>query len=350
MRKFDYTKKPSELLTPKIVRLLSSIHESKGKQELFIEQSPEQLKALVDIAIIQSTESSNRIEGIKTSDSRLKEIIQEKSTPKNHSEEEISGYRDVLTTIHENYEYIPLNSNIILQLHRDLYSYSSKNIGGNYKNSDNLITEIDERGNEKIRFKPVSAFETKEGIENLCKNFNEAIEKNEYDALLLIPMFILDFLCIHPFNDGNGRMSRLLTLLLLYKQGYIVGKYLSIEMLIEKTKISYYDALQSSSEEWHEEENNYEIFVSYFLGIMKKAYTEFENRVEHLVKIKMSKKERVKKIIERTIGKFTKKEIMILAPDISETTIERTLSQLLKEKYIEKIGNGTGTSYVLKEK
>jgi len=162
----------------------------------------------------------------------------------------------------------------------------------------------------------------------------------------LIPMFILDFLCIHPFNDGNGRMSRLLTLLLLYKSGYIVGKYISIELLIEKTKDTYYEALQDSSLGWHEDENQYGSFVKYYLGVLLKAYKEFENRVEHLRYRKMSKPERIKAVIDQRVGKITKKEIMEYCPDISKVTVERTLTSLVKEGYVQKIGAGAATAYV----
>ena len=281
MRIFDYRKTPEKLLTPEIVQMIASIHEHKGKQELFLEANQDELKTLLEVAMIQSTGASNRIEGIYTTDKRLKELVSQKAEPRNRSEEEIAGYREVLAMIHESYEYIVPRSNMILQLHRDLYSFSRGAVGGNYKNSDNLIAEIDAEGHEKVRFIPVPAFQTAEAVEELCNRFWEAWEADYIDKLILIPMFVLDFLCIHPFNDGNGRMSRLLTLLLFYKAGYIVGKYISMEMLIEKTKETYYEALQASSGNWHENENAYEPFVRYYLGVTLKAYNEFENRVEH---------------------------------------------------------------------
>ena len=261
MRNFDYITNPAKLLTPEIVQMVGSIHEHKGKQELFLEANIDELKTLLEVALIQSTGASNRIEGIFTSDKRLEELVSQKAEPRNRSEQEIAGYREVLATIHESYEYITPKPNIILQLHRDLYSYSQGNIGGTYKNSDNVIAETDAGGHQKARFIPVPAFQTAEAIDELCAHFLEAWETNLIDKLILIPMFILDFLCIHPFNDGNGRMSRLLTLLLFYKAGYIVGKYVSMEMLIEKTKETYYEALQASSVGWHEGENSYEPFV-----------------------------------------------------------------------------------------
>ena len=332
MHEFDFINRPKALLTPEVVALLTRLHECRGRQELFIEAEPDVLIALLEVAKIQSTDASNRIEGIYTTDERLKAIVQEKVKPRNRNEEEISGYRDVLATIHESYEYIAPRPNNILQLHRDLYSFSSSAVGGTYKNSDNII----------------AAFQTADAMLNLCTRYNEAIEAGTHDPLLLMPIFILDFLCIHPFNDGNGRMSRLLTLLLLYRAGFIVGKYISIEMLIGKSKDSYYEALQASSQNWHEDGNNYLPFLKYMLGVVVKAYNEFEDRVEHLRYRKVSKPERIKAIIERTPGKITKKDISQACPDISLTTIERTLADLLAAGYIEKTGIGRATAYVKK--
>lgn len=346
MRSFDYIKTPEQLLKPEIVQMVGSIHEHKGKQELFLEANIDELKTLLEVALIQSTGASNRIEGIYTTDKRLEELVRQKAEPRNRSEQEISGYREVLTTIHESYEYINPRPNIILQLHRDLYSYSGRNAGGNYKNSDNVIAETDAEGHQKARFIPVPAFQTPEAMNELCTNFLEAWDADRIDKLILIPMFILDFLCIQPFNDGNGRMSRLLTLLLFYKAGYIVGKYVSIEMLIEKTKETYYEALQESSNGWHENENRYESFVKYYLGIILKAYSEFEGRVEHLKNRSLSKPDRIKAVIDNKVGKITKKEIMELCPDISKVTVERTLTELVRSGYIAKVGAGPATGYV----
>ena len=346
MRDFDYIVSPAKLLIPEIVQMVSSIHEHKGKQELFLEANVDELKTLLEVALIQSTGASNRIEGIFTSDKRLEELVSQKAEPRNRSEQEIAGYREVLSTIHEGYEYITPRPNIILQLHRDLYSYSQGTAGGSYKNSDNVIAETDAEGHQKARFIPVPAFQTAEAMEELCTRFLEAWEADRIDKLVLIPMFILDFLCIHPFNDGNGRMSRLLTLLLFYKAGYIVGKYVSMEMLIEKTKETYYEALQASSTGWHEGENSYEPFVKYYLGIMLKAYNEFESRVEHLKHRSLSKPDRIKAVIDNKVGKITKKEIMELCPDISRVTVERTLTDLVKSGYVAKVGAGPSTGYV----
>ncbi len=348
MHEYDFTSRPKDLLTPEVVALLTRLHECRGRQELFIEAEPDVLTALVDVAKIQSTDSSNRIEGIYTTDERLRAIVQEKVQPRNRNEEEISGYRDVLATIHESYEYIAPRPNTILQMHRDLYSFSSSIAGGAYKNSDNIIAEKHADGTETVRFRPVPAFQTAEAVMNLCSRYNDAVEAGTYDPLLLIPIFILDFLCIHPFNDGNGRMSRLLTLLLLYRAGFNVGKYISLEMLIEKSKDSYYEALQASSRDWHENGNDYLPFLKYMLGVVAKAYNEFEGRVEYLRHRRVSKPERIKAVIERTPGKITKKEIALVCPDISLTTIERTLSDLVASGFIVKVGSGRSTAYVKK--
>ena len=348
MHTFDYKETPKRLLTPDIVNLLSSLHEFRGKQELYIEAESDVLTALLDIAKIQSTKASNKIEGIYTSDERLEALVMEKVEPRNRSEEEIAGYREVLATVHDSYEYIPIRPNIILQLHRDLYSFSSSDTGGRFKNTDNVIAESSKDGQQRVRFTPVPALQTPEAMENLCNEFNNAIERAEYDPLLLIPMFILDFLCIHPFNDGNGRMSRLLTLLLLYRSGYIVGKYVSMEMLIEKTKETYYDALHNSSIEWHNNRSDYTSFVRYYLGIVLKGYNEFQDRIEHLKHHKLSKADRVKAVFEKKLGIVKKSDIATLCPDISETTIERTLKELLESGFIEKVGKGRATGYVKK--
>ena len=346
MHKFDYKETPKQLLIPDIVNMLSSLHEFKGKQELYMEAESDVLTALLDIARIQSTKASNRIEGIYTSDERLEALVMDKAEPRNRSEEEIAGYREVLATVHDSYEYIPIRPNNILQLHRDLYSFSSSDTGGRFKNTDNVIAESGKDGQQQVRFMPVPAFQTPEAMENLCNEFSNAIERSEYDPLLLIPMFILDFLCIHPFNDGNGRMSRLLTLLLLYRSGYIVGKYVSMEMLIERTKETYYEALQNSSIEWHNNKSDYTSFVRYYLGVVLKGYNEFQDRIEHLKYRRLSKADRVKAVFEKKLGLVKKSDIATLCPDISETTIERALKELLEVGFIEKLGKGRATGYV----
>jgi Fic family protein len=345
MREFQYKEIYPSLLTPDIVALVTQIHEYKGEQNLFIETKSDKLTQLLDIAKIQSTEASNRIEGIFTSEDRLKKIVRDIATPQTRNEEEIAGYRDVLSTIHESHDYIPPTPPILLQLHRDLYKFSGKSIGGTYKSSDNVIEEIDTQGNSFVRFQPVPAWETPSMMEKLCTALSDISKLTEYDPLLLIPIFVLDFLCIHPFNDGNGRMSRLLTLLLLYRSGYIVGKYISIEKQIEASKETYYETLQDSSQGWHEEKNNYLPFVRYMLGVIVAAYRDFSSRVQHLSVAGFSKPDRVREIIKGTLGKITKTEIMERCPDISQVTVQRALNDLLKNNEIVKHGGGRYTEY-----
>lgn len=347
MRKYNLNEEAKKLYNPNIINLVTKIYEYKGKQDLYIESEKDVLTSLLNVAKIHSTEYSNKIEGIHTTNERIKELVNEKVKPKTRNEAEIAGYRDVLKTIHENYEYIPLSKNILLQLHRDLYKYTSYGSAGKLKTEDNAIEETKENGEKVIRFKPVSAFETLLSIEELCNSYNEEIKRGEIEPLILIPIFILDFLSIHPFMDGNGRMSRLLTLLLLYQNGYIVGKYISIEKLIENTKDSYYDSLGSSSVLWHENQNDYSFFVEYYLGVILRVYKDFSNRVEYVSNKKLLVKERVLIVIEKSVSSVTKKEITEICPDISEGAIERALNELVNEKSILKIGGGRFTSYVI---
>jgi len=345
MRAYQYEKIYQSLLTPEIVTLVAQIHEFKGEQNLFIEAKSDALTQLVETAKIQSTEASNKIEGIYTSAERLKKIFRDKTMPLTRNEQEIAGYRDVLATIHESHDFIPPKPSIILQLHRDLYKFSGKSIGGSYKSSDNVIEETNAQGNKVVRFQPVPAWDTAEAMERACTALQEAGKNAEYDPLLLIPVFILDFLCLHPFNDGNGRLSRLLTLLLLYRAGYIVGKYISLEKLIELSKETYYETLQQSSTGWHEENNDYLPFVRYILGVIVAAYRDFSSRMQYLTTSGLSKPDRVREIIKGTLGKITKTEIMLKCPDISQVTVQRALNDLLKKDEIIKHGGGRYTSY-----
>ena len=344
MRNFDFKAAYQKLICPEILGYLTKIHEHKGRQKFLAEAKPSELSKLLEIAQIQSTDSSNRIEGIITTDDRIKNLALDKTTPRNRSEREIAGYRDVLRTIHENYEYIFPRPSYILQMHRDLCNFSGAAAGGACKSSDNVIAEERPDGTRVARFQPVSAMETPDAMNSLCAAFNEAIGDESIDPLILIPVFIFDFLCIHPFNDGNGRMSRLLTLLLLYRAGYTVGKYISIEKLISDTKETYYEVLQQSSDKWHEAENDYLPFVSYMLGIILAAYRDFDSKMS-LLDSRLSKPDRVREIIKNRLGKITKSEIIELCPDISQITVQRALSELLKSGEIKKIGGGRYTSY-----
>ncbi len=360
MRKFDYSKLESCLWDNEIINFLTQIHEHKGRQELFSRQKPIESEKLTEVAKVQSVESSNRIEGIITTSTRIDQIVKEKITPKNRDEKEIAGYRDVLNTIHESHNYISITGNIILQLHRDMTKYSESSSGGTYKITQNYLKETRPDGTEFIRFTPVPPYETAPCIEAICESYRLVIESRKVNSLLLIPVFIHDFLCIHPFNDGNGRMSRLLTLLLLYRNGYEVGKYISIEKHIEKTKEVYYDALEEASQGWHEETDNPKPFIKYMLGVILACYREFEEKVKAIGEvtvveiingkakastIKSKAYDVVKTAVNSKIGKFTKKEISNICPSISEKSVEASLKKLIDENYIELHGAGKNSFY-----
>ena len=328
-----------------IYHTIAKIHEYKGKQELYVKNYPDVLDKMIDVAKIQSTKSSNAIEGIYTNDARLNELMNKKTEPRNRNEEEIAGYRHVLDIIHENYAYIEFNKNDILTLHNQLYSYSYVNYKGKFKTLDNTIMEVDELGNRKVRFQPVSSFETENYFDKMVGAYKKAVEAN-IPALILIPVLIHDFLCIHPFDDGNGRMSRLLTLLLLYKFGYFVGRYISIEMLIEESKESYYEELKRSSEKWHTGENDEIPFIRYMLGVLLKAYEECDDRFNFIGNEKLTSPERVLSVIQRSLEPLSKKDIMIICPDISQRTIERALKELYDNSKIKQVGSGRSTKYI----
>ncbi|MDY2727848.1 MAG: Fic family protein [Candidatus Onthovivens sp.] len=348
MRKFDYSNLKNKAWDSVVINKIAHIHEAKGRQELYLAQKPEELNKLVDLAKIQSTEASNAIEGIRTTDTRLKKIVNEKTTPKNRSEKEIAGYRDALNTIHESFEYIPLTPNYILQLHQILYSKNDEiSYGGKFKNVQNYISATDEKGNSFTIFTPLSPYETPMAIQVLCDEYNKAIEKREVDPLILIPIFIHDFLCIHPFNDGNGRMSRLLTTLLLYRSGYYIGKYISLELKISELKDLYYDALYDSQIGWYEENDDSTPFVSYLLSVISMAYDDFENRVEMITK-KLSAYDTVKKVLDMKIGKVTKSEVAELCPLLSLSSIEKALAKMVEEGKLEKGGSGKNSFYIIK--
>ena len=344
MREFDYTKLKNRSWDNEILGLVAQIHECKGRQELYLKQKPNELEKLVEIAMVQSTEASNEIEGIRTTNTRLKQLFADKTTPKSRDEKEIMGYRDVLNTIHESYEYIPIRTNYILQLHRDLYKYSEKSIGGTFKNTQNYISATDADGNSFVIFTPVAPFETPSAVDAICESFNRVVDTKEVDSLILIPTFIHDFLCIHPFNDGNGRMSRLLTTLLLYRTGYVVGRYISLESKIAKNKGLYYDALEECQKDWNKGEEDPSPFIKYLLRTILAAYRDFEDRVQ-IVSEKLSSTEMVRRAVGYKIGKFTKSEIMELCPTIGKASIENALKKLVEEGVIIRHGGGRSTFY-----
>lgn len=344
MRKFDYSVLKNRKWDNEILNLTAQIHEFKGRQEHYLKQNTDDLDRLVEIAKVQSTEASNEIEGIRTTNTRLKQLCADKTTPRNRDEMEIMGYRDVLNTIHENYEFIPVRSNYILQLHRDLYKYSEKGIGGSFKNTQNYISVTDENGISHVLFTPLSPFETPAAIDEICDSFNRIIDTKEVDPLILIPTFIHDFLCIHPFNDGNGRMSRLLTTLLLYRSGYFVGKYISLESKIAKNKIQYYDALEECQNGWREGKEDPSAFIKYLLKTILACYRDFEDRV-NLIEEKLPTLEIVRKAAYSKIGKITKSDIMEMCPSLGRATIENALKKLVEDGSIVRHGGGRSTYY-----
>ena len=346
MRAFNYSKIKEQKWDSEVLGLIAAIYKEAGKQELYLKQRPEELEKLVEIAKIQSTEASNAIEGIVTTSTRIRQLVEEKTAPKNRNEQEIAGYRDVLSIIHESFDAIPITPNYILQLHKILYSHMNNPMAGRTKSVQNYISATYPDGRVETLFTPLDPFETPTALESICNEYNRVIGNMEVEPLIAIPTFIHDFLCIHPFNDGNGRMSRLLTLMLLYQHGYIVGKYISLEKLIEENKQTYYETLQESSRGWDTEGNNELPFLRYLLGIILKAYREFERRVEHVALTKLNKMERIRMIFEQKTGKISKADIMAACPDISVSLIERTLKQMLDNGEIRKIGASRTTAYI----
>lgn len=344
MKIFDYSILQNKLWDNDILGYIADIRELKGKQELYTAQKPNELEKLIEIAKIQSTEASNEIEGIKTTSTRLKQLFRDKTTPKNRDEEEIAGYKDALNVIHDSFDYIPLTSNYILQLHKIMYSHQRSNIGGKFKNVQNHISSTGSDGESFVLFMPLSPYETPDAVEKLCNEFNKAIDDNIVDPLILIPYFIHDFLCIHPFRDGNGRMSRLLTTLLLYRCGYGIGRYISLESKIYKSKTLYYNALEQSQHGWHSNKSNNEPFIKYLLGTILSAYRDFKDRYD-LIAIKSSSIDIIRKAIESLIGKFTKANLIEICPMINIKSIESSLKRLLDSNEITKHGSGRATYY-----
>lgn len=343
MRQFDYAKLKDQLWDTEVVNYLSQIHEAKGKQTLYLRQKPEQLDRLVEIAKIQSTEASNEIEGIRTTETRLRQLMREKAAPRNRDESEIAGYRDALNVVHESFEYIPLTPNYILQLHKIMLSHTDSAFGGSFKNVQNYISATNADGKAYTLFTPLAPYETPPAVQEICDAYNRAMGEGKVDPLILISVFIHDFLCIHPFLDGNGRMSRLLTTLLLYRTGYEVGKYISLEAKIAKNKGAYYDALELSQTGWHEEKDDPTPFIKYLLGTIISAYRDFEDRMEI---ISPSSEDTVRKAVESRIGKFAKREIIELCPNISASTVERNLRAMVNRGELEKQGAGKSTVYI----
>ena len=345
MRTFNYKYLENKTWDNEITGLLSFIHEERGKQALYLKQKPTELEKLVEIAKIQSTEASNAIEGIRTTDTRLKQLMSDKTTPRSRDEKEIAGYRDALNIVHESFDYIPLRVNYILQLHQILLSHTESSFGGQFKNVQNYISATNQAGETFNLFTPLDPFETPMAMEQLCDEYNRIIGEGKVDPLLVIPIFIHDFLCVHPFIDGNGRMSRLLTTLLLYRNGYYIGRYISLEAKISKNKDLYYDALYASQQNWHEGNDDPTPFIKYLLGTIVAAYKDFEIRVS-LVSDSESTEDIVRNAVQSTIGKFTKADIRELVPSVGEKSLERYIKLLCDKGEIEKHGTGRATYYV----
>ena len=319
MRTFNYSKIKEEKWDSEVLGLIAAIYRYAGKQELYLRQRPDELDKLVEIAKIQSTEASNAIEGIVTTNTRIKQLVEEKTTPKNRAEEEIAGYRDVLGVIHESFDAIPITQNYISATYPD--------------------------GHTEVLFTPMAPFETPEALDRICGEYNRVIGNFEVEPLIVIPVFIHDFLCIHPFNDGNGRMSRLLTTLLLYRSGFYVGKYISLEAKIAGNKELYYESLGKAQAGWHEGTEDAIPFIKYLLGTILAAYKDFEERFA-IVEEKLPAIEMVRKAILLKIGKFTKQDIMELCPTLSISSVEGALRKLVKEGDIGRGGTGKSTYYV----
>ena len=345
MRDFNYAEINRQKWDSEVLGLIAAIYKEAGKQEMYLKQRPEELEKLVEIAKIQSTEASNAIEGIVTTDTRIRQLVEQKTTPRNRSEQEIAGYRDVLSIIHESFDAIPITRNYILQLHKILYSHTNNPIAGQTKNVQNYISAAYPDGHTEILFIPLAPYETPSALDRICEEYNRVIGNLELEPLIAIPVFIHDFLCIHPFNDGNGRMSRLLTTLLLYRSGFYAGKYVSLEAKIAKNKDLYYDALGASQNGWHEGKDDPLPFIKYLLGTILAAYKDFADRFA-LVEKKLPALETVRLAAQNKIGRFTKQDIRELCPALSLSSVEGALRKLVASGELKREGSGKNTCYI----
>ena len=344
MRAFNYSVIRDQKWDSDILGLIAAIYKEAGKQELYLKLRPEELEKLVEIAKVQSTEASNAIEGIVTTSTRIRQLVSEKTAPRNRDEQEIAGYRDALNIIHENFDAIPITPNYILQLHKVMYSHMNNLMAGRTKNVQNYISATYPDGHVETLFTPLSPFETPDALSRICEEYNRIIGNMEVEPLIAIPVFIHDFLCIHPFNDGNGRMSRLLTTLLLYRSGFYVGKYISLEAKIAKNKDLYYDALRQAQTGWHEEAEDAVPFIKYLLGTILAAYKDFADRFA-LVEKKLPAIEMVRQASMNKLGRFTKQDIRELCPSLSVSAIEGALRKMVADEEIKREGSGKNTCY-----
>ena len=345
MRTFNYSIIKNQKWDSETLGLIAAIYKEYGKQELYLKQRPDELEKLVEIAKIQSTEASNAIEGIVTTNTRIKQLVEEKTAPRNRDEQEIAGYRDVLSIIHASYDAIPLSKNYILQLHKIMYSHMHNPMVGQTKNVQNYISATFPDGHSKILFTPLAPFETPEALDRICEEYNKVIGNMELEPLIAIPIFIHDFLCIHPFNDGNGRMSRLLTTLLLYRSGFYVGKYISLEAKIAKNKDLYYAALSRAQHGWHEGTEDVVPFIKYLLGTILASYKDFGDRFA-IVQEKLPAIEIVRKASLNIIGRFTKQDIREQCPSLSLSSVEGALRKMVAAGELKREGAGKATRYI----
>lgn len=346
VRRYGYDFLKDEYYSSRIIKYISNIEASRAASDIAGSQYKDVFEKLETIARVQSIKSSNAIEGIVTTDERIRSIIAGDTAPKGHSEEEIVGYRNCLDLIHGHYDEIELDEITVLELHARLMELSLVPYAGEYKTENNVISEEFADGTRRVRFTPPPADETENHMRQLLLAYKSAIQDASIPFLILVPCFILDFLCIHPFQDGNGRMSRLLTQLVLHKNGYCVGRYVSMEERINKDKESYYLALAKSSEKWSLGRNDYMPFAEFFLRILSDSYSELAFRIPLAADRKQGKAERVTTLVTRSLTALSKRDICDRLPDVSQTTVEATLAKLLKEGRIRKLGQGRSTKYI----
>ncbi|HOW73954.1 MAG TPA: Fic family protein [Phycisphaerae bacterium] len=339
MRSFEHGYLLETPVSHSLLITMRAVGEFRGRQGLYTEQFPEVLETLRQVAMIQSTESSNRIEGITVLPGRVADLVAKKSKPRDRSEQEVAGYRDVLASIHANHSRLRLSTDLILGWHRTMYHYTGEQ-GGRWKAKDNAITEVRPDGRQVVRFRPASAISTPKFMDRLVRVFNEALVEPKTDPLLLIASFVFDFECIHPFADGNGRVGRLLALLLLYQSGYQVGRYISLERIVEESKETYYDSLLQSSRGWHSAEHDLRPWWEYFLGMLTAAYKEFESRVGTLTTARGAKREMVQNAIQRLPDRFRLGDLQRACPGVSYPTLKRALADLKREGKLRCLGKG----------
>ena len=349
VRKFDYSFLDNGLLPANLISITGSIYSLRTAAGVRKEEYAQVFTELEAVAKVQSVKSSNAIEGIVTSDQRIAEIVNRSSAPLNHNEAEIAGYRDALNAIHTGYEHLSFSERDILRLHEMMMSVAGYEFAGQYKNTDNVILEIAPDGTRSVRFRPTSAAKTKAAMEQLELAYADACSNANINQLLLIPCVILDFLCIHPFRDGNGRMSRLLSLLLLYKNGFDAGKYISFEEQINNYKAYYYEALRQSSDGWNTNENDYFPFIQNFLSTLYMCYKELDKRFAVVHGKRVTKTARIEATVLGSLTPVSKAEICAIHPDISPTTVEAVLGKMVKAGQIKRIGASRNTRYVRNE-